>query len=147
MDVVALNKNKIENCVANLGTALTERQILILNQFFNEVIICFDGDQSGYKAAVRAAESCLKELQPEKKISFLFYLKVDILVLSDHGILQFNKTTCAEVPWNAPFTLQTHGSVVCLKEDNAENIPPFFIRDIESPLKIWTNTKNRIKKY
>ena len=72
MDVVALNKNKIENCVANLGTALTERQILILNQFFNEVIICFDGDQSGYKAAVRAAESCLKELQPEKKISFLF---------------------------------------------------------------------------
>ena len=72
MDVVALDKSKIENCVANLGTALTERQILMLNQFFNEIIICFDGDESGYKAAVRAAENCLKELQPEKKISFLF---------------------------------------------------------------------------
>ena len=72
LDVIGLSKNGIENSVANLGTALTERQILMLGQFFNEVIICFDGDESGYKAAVRAAENCLKELQPEKQISFLF---------------------------------------------------------------------------
>ena len=72
MDVVGLSKNGVENAVANLGTALTERQILMLGQFFNEVIICFDGDESGYKAAVRAAENSIKELQPEKHISFLF---------------------------------------------------------------------------
>ena len=72
MDVIGLSKNKIENCVANLGTALTDRQILILNQFFNEIVICFDSDESGYKAAVRAAENSIKELQPEKQISFLF---------------------------------------------------------------------------
>ena len=72
MDVVGLNKNKIENAVANLGTSLTDKQILILNQFFEDIIICFDGDESGYKAALRAAESSIKELKPEKKISFLF---------------------------------------------------------------------------
>jgi len=72
MDVIGLNKNKIENCVANLGTALTDRQISILNQFFNEIVICFDADESGYKAAIRAAENSIKELQPEKHISFLF---------------------------------------------------------------------------
>ena len=72
MDVVGLSKNGVENAVANLGTALTERQILMLGQFFNEVIICFDADESGYKAAVRAAENSIKELQPEKHISFLF---------------------------------------------------------------------------
>ena len=72
MDVIGLNNRGIENCVANLGTALTEKQILILNQFFNEIVICFDGDESGYKAAVRAAENSIKELQPEKQISFLF---------------------------------------------------------------------------
>ena len=72
MDVIGLTKNKIENCVANLGTALTDRQITILNQFFNEIVICFDSDESGYKAAVRAAESSIKELKPEKQISFLF---------------------------------------------------------------------------
>ena len=72
MDVVGLSKNGITNVVANLGTSLTDRQILILNQFFDDIVICFDGDESGYKAALRAAENSIKELQPEKQISFLF---------------------------------------------------------------------------
>ena len=72
MDVIGLSKNGIENAVANLGTSLTERQILTLNQFFDDIIICFDGDESGYKAALRAAENSIKELKPEKQISFLF---------------------------------------------------------------------------
>jgi DNA primase len=72
MDVVGLSKNGIENAVANLGTSLTDRQILTLNQFFDDIIICFDGDESGYKAALRAAENSIKELKPEKQISFLF---------------------------------------------------------------------------
>ena len=72
MDVVGLSKNGIENAVANLGTSLTDKQILTLNQFFDDIIICFDGDESGYKAALRAAENSIKELKPEKQISFLF---------------------------------------------------------------------------
>ena len=72
MDVVGLSKNKIDNVVANLGTSLTTRQILTLNQFFQHIIICFDGDDSGYKAALRAAENTIIELKPEKEISFLF---------------------------------------------------------------------------
>jgi len=71
MDVIGLSKNGIENTVANLGTALTSKQVQILNQFYNHIIICFDGDQSGYKAALRAAEHIIDELKPEKKISFL----------------------------------------------------------------------------
>ena len=72
MDVVGLSKNGVENAVANLGTSLTDKQILTLNQFFDDIIICFDGDDSGYKAALRAAENSIKELKPEKQISFLF---------------------------------------------------------------------------
>ncbi len=72
MDVVSLSKNGIDNTVANLGTSLTDKQILILNQFFDEIIICFDGDESGYKAALRAAENSIISLKPEKQISFLF---------------------------------------------------------------------------
>ena len=71
MDVIGLSKNGIENTVANLGTALTSKQIQILNQFYNHIIICFDGDESGYKAALRAAENIIDELKPDKKISFL----------------------------------------------------------------------------
>ena len=72
MDVVGLSKNKVENVVANLGTSLTTRQILTLNQFFQHITVCFDGDESGYKAALRAAENSIVELKPEKEISFLF---------------------------------------------------------------------------
>ena len=72
MDVVGLSKNGIENAVANLGTSLTDKQIFTLNQFFDDIIICFDGDESGYKAALRAAENSIKDLKPEKHISFLF---------------------------------------------------------------------------
>ena len=72
MDVVGLSKNGIENVVANLGTALTDKQVFTLNQFFDDIIICFDGDESGYKAALRAAENSIKDLKPEKQISFLF---------------------------------------------------------------------------
>ena len=72
MDVIGLYKNSIQNVVANLGTALTPRQISTLHQFFNKIIICFDGDESGYKAALRAAENSIIELKPEKKILFLF---------------------------------------------------------------------------
>ena len=72
MDVVGLSKNGIENVVANLGTSLTDKQISTLNQFFDDIIICFDGDESGYKAALRAAENSIKDLKPEKQISFLF---------------------------------------------------------------------------
>jgi DNA primase len=72
MDVVGLSRNGIENVVANLGTSLTDKQILTLNQFYDDIIICFDGDESGYKAALRAAENSIKELKPEKQISFLF---------------------------------------------------------------------------
>ncbi len=72
MDVVGLSKNGIENAVANLGTSLTDKQILTLNQFYNDIIICFDGDESGYKAALRAAENSIKELKPDKQIFFLF---------------------------------------------------------------------------
>ncbi len=72
MDVVSLSSKGIKNVVANLGTSLTDRQVSVLNQFYDDIIICFDGDESGYKAALRAAENLIKELKPEKQISFLF---------------------------------------------------------------------------
>jgi len=72
MDVIGLSKFKIENCIANLGTALTDKQIYMVTQFFDNIVICFDGDESGYKAALRAAENSIKSILPDKQIYFLF---------------------------------------------------------------------------
>jgi DNA primase len=72
MDVLSLNKFEIMNVVANLGTALTESQVQLIWRFFNDIIICFDGDQGGKDAAVRAADKLLEVIKPDFKISFLF---------------------------------------------------------------------------
>ena len=71
MDVISLHKFGIENVVANLGTAMTERQIELIWKFFKNPIICLDGDNSGKKAAVRAAERLFPLIRPDSNIYFL----------------------------------------------------------------------------
>ena len=71
MDVVNLHKFGIKNVVANLGTALTDRQIDLIWKFFNNPIICLDGDVSGQKAALRAAERLFPLMKPNFNIYFL----------------------------------------------------------------------------
>ena len=70
MDVIGLYKNDIKNVVAKFRYCITPRQISVLCQF-NKIIICFDGDESGYKAALRAAENSIAEnLNLKKKYYF-----------------------------------------------------------------------------
>ena len=71
MDVVSLHKFGIQNVVANLGTAMTERQIDLIWKFFNKPIICLDGDLSGRKAALRAAERLFPLMQSDLNLFIL----------------------------------------------------------------------------
>ena len=71
MDVINLHKFGIENVVANLGTALTERQLNLIWGLFKKPIICLDGDSSGQKAAIRAAERLFPLMQVNYSIYFL----------------------------------------------------------------------------
>jgi len=70
MDVIALANSGITNVVAPLGTALTEDQINELWRLGKEPFICFDGDQAGMKAAVRAADRALPILRPGYSLQF-----------------------------------------------------------------------------
>ncbi len=70
MDVVNLHKFGIQNVVANLGTAMTERQIDLIWRFFKNPIICLDGDVSGRKAALRAAERLFPLMKADHNIYF-----------------------------------------------------------------------------
>ena len=71
MDVVNLHKFGIQNVVANLGTAITEKQIDLIWRFFKNPIICLDGDESGQKAALRAAERLFPLMKSDFNIYFL----------------------------------------------------------------------------
>lgn len=54
MDVIALHAAGFENAVATLGTALTEDQARIMAKYTKRVIISYDSDEAGQKAANRA---------------------------------------------------------------------------------------------
>ena len=71
MDVVNLHKFGIPNVLANLGTAMTEKQIELVWRFFKNPVICLDGDASGQKAALRAAEKLFPLIKPDYNIYFL----------------------------------------------------------------------------
>lgn len=64
MDVVALAAAGIEECVAPMGTALTEQQIELLWRQVDSPILCFDGDAAGQRAAMRAIGRALPMLRP-----------------------------------------------------------------------------------
>lgn len=71
MDVVALAQAGIEEAVAPLGTALTEMQLERLWRMSETPILCFDGDNAGQKASIRAIERALPHLQPGRSLRFL----------------------------------------------------------------------------
>ena len=72
MDVIALTQHGVPNVVATLGTATTEDHARKLFRQVNEVILCFDGDKAGVRAAWRALESLLPALDDGKQVRFLF---------------------------------------------------------------------------
>lgn len=71
MDVIALHKGGFPYAVAPLGTALTEDQIQMVWQIVPEPLLCFDGDNAGQRAAVRAAERALPILKSGFGIRFV----------------------------------------------------------------------------
>ena len=61
LDVIAMHQVGIENVVATSGTALTENQIQLLRRFSRNVLVLFDGDEAGVKAALRSIDMLLAE--------------------------------------------------------------------------------------
>lgn len=54
MDVISLHQAGFTNAVASLGTALTGLQANLLKRYTQEVVITYDSDAAGVKAALRA---------------------------------------------------------------------------------------------
>ena len=54
MDVIALHAAGVENAVATLGTSLTEEQTRIMAKYTKRVVISYDSDEAGQRAASRA---------------------------------------------------------------------------------------------
>jgi DNA primase len=69
-DLVLLAVHGFENVVAPLGTALTREHIRMLRGYCDEVVLLFDGDSAGLKAAMRAVPFFLAE-QVDARVAVL----------------------------------------------------------------------------
>ncbi len=54
MDVIAMHSAGFTNAVATLGTAITSEQARMMSRYTKKVIISYDADEAGQKAAMRA---------------------------------------------------------------------------------------------
>ena len=54
IDVVTLHQFGFDNAVASLGTSLTDEQVTLLSRYTEEVVLTYDGDEAGQRAAKRA---------------------------------------------------------------------------------------------
>ena len=54
MDVISMHQAGFNQAVASLGTALTVQQSLLMKRYTNEVLVTYDSDEAGTKAALRA---------------------------------------------------------------------------------------------
>lgn len=62
MDAIACHQGGFTNAVATLGTALTRKHAAILKRMCDRVVLLFDSDDAGLRAADRAVEILLGEM-------------------------------------------------------------------------------------
>ncbi len=67
MDVISLHQAGIGNAVASLGTAFTPEQARLLKKYAGKAVLCYDADQAGKKATLRAGE-ILTEAEIKTKV-------------------------------------------------------------------------------
>lgn len=72
MDVIALSQHGILNVVATLGTAASHQHFAKLFKYTEKIVICFDGDLAGRRAAYKAMLQALPILRPDRVINFCF---------------------------------------------------------------------------
>ena len=106
MDCIACHQAGVKNVVATLGTALTAHGVRVLRRLCDEVVLFFDGDDAGQRAADRAIEAFFAE-PIEVKIATMTMARAagmnakdpdELLKLGPAGVDAFNKIITAARP-------------------------------------------------
>ncbi len=97
MDVISVYQAGIQNVVATLGTALTEDQAKLMLKYSNEILICYDSDEAGQKAAIRAVE-IINGVGGKSKVIKLKGAKDPDEYIKQNGVELFKKAISDAVP-------------------------------------------------
>lgn len=90
LDVIALHQAGFSNAVASLGTAFTSQHASLLKRYTNEVLLTYDSDNAGTKAALRAIP-ILKEAGLSAKIIKMAPYKDPDEFIKNLGAEEFQK--------------------------------------------------------
>ena len=90
-DVIACHRAGFTNAVATLGTALTREHARVLRRMADTVVLLFDGDEAGQKAADRALEVFFSESIDIKICVLPDNLDPDDLLRSEGGSARFEE--------------------------------------------------------
>lgn len=90
MDVISLFTKGINYSVASLGTALTLRQAKLLKRYGEEIYICYDADEAGIKASLKAIEILVSQEVNPKIIALPKDLDPDDYI-NKNGLASFEK--------------------------------------------------------
>jgi DNA primase len=137
LDLLTPFQAGVRNCVASLGTALTQNQARLLSRFCRRIKINYDGDKAGIKAAQRAIEILLAE-----------DFEIKVLVLPDgtdpdefirkNGVVEYNQQHARRSVTFAPFVLEQAAAArdfrnAADKQAAIEDVLP-FLRVVKSAI-------------
>lgn len=89
MDVISLHAAGFENAVATLGTAITSEQARIFSKYTKKVVISYDSDEAGQRAADKAF-NLLQEVGIDVKILKMSGAKDPDEYIKTFGAAKFN---------------------------------------------------------
>ncbi len=90
MDVISLHQAGFENAVASLGTALTRQHAVLIRRYAKEVLLLYDSDEAGVRAALRAVP-LLRQAGLKPKIVDLAPYKDPDELLNEAGAEEMKK--------------------------------------------------------
>ncbi|MCL2598314.1 MAG: CHC2 zinc finger domain-containing protein [Firmicutes bacterium] len=154
MDTIALHSAGIENVVASMGTALTNKQARQIKQYTETVCVCYDGDSAGQKATLRGLDILSEAGLSTKVVVLKEGLDPDDFI-KKYGVAEYKK--CIQ----RARTLEEHKILniipQCIFKDGAtydslsdrdsKDLPPIAFADVEQKSKFCDQALRIIQKH
>ena len=97
MDVISVFSAGVKNVVASLGTAFTEEHAKLLTRYTRKIYFCYDSDEAGQKATMRAFPIILKE-NADVKVIVIPDGKDPDEFIRKHGVEEFKLLISKALP-------------------------------------------------
>jgi DNA primase len=138
MDVLMLYQSGIENVVASSGTSLSENHARLLKRFVPEVVIVYDGDTSGFRAAQRGLHQLLSE-DLRVRVALLPSGEDPDSFTRQHGVDAFTELTDKAINL-IEFQIQT---VIQNQDIHKVDVKTQIVKEVTETL---LNLKNRVER-